>query len=810
MAKKPTYEELEKRVQKLERDCFEYKQAKELLRQSKMKYRLLAESATDVICVISLDRFVLNYVSPSVESVFGYKFEELMNLNIYDFLTPDSANHVMAILEQEIEKDQHGQAEPQRLEIEVLCKDGLTAWAEVSARFLRDDKKQIISILCVLRDVSERKKLEDELLENKEKFQSLYNDAPDMYFTVSPDGIIISVNQFGAYYLGYSIEELAGNLVWKIVYKDDLRAVQNQMTEIFNQKLQGSELEFRKIRKDGSILWVHERTRLILDENDSPVELRIICRDVTIQKQAEIALRKSEEKYRNIIEKLDDIIWMSDLNLRTTYVSPSIEKKLGFTPEERMAQDLSVHVTPASYAHITELFVQELNREKEGKADPNRIIRAEVEYYHKNGSILWLENIVSGLRDENGVLVGVHGVSRDITDRKNAEMEKEQLEAQLRQAQKMEAVGTLAGGVAHEFNNILGIILGNAELAIDDVPEWNPAKSCLEDIRTASLRASDVVRQILRFARKMPTEYKPLQISNIIKESLRLIRATIPKSIEICQEVLCDSEMILSNPNEVNQVFMNLCSNAAHSMEEETGIIEVRLETTILNDHLAAQYEDLTAGRYVKLTVKDTGEGIDPEIMDRIYDPYFTTKNVDKGLGMGLAVVFGIVKRHNGAIKFMSEVGKGTIAEVLFPITEIQKETEVEESDDLPSGTERILFVDDEISLVKMAKQMLERQGYEVIEKISNTEALKLFQEESDKFDLVITDMAMPGMTGDRFVKEIMKIQPNIPIILCTGHSDRMNEEKAKELGIKAYTMKPLDQRGLAKMVREVLDKTKS
>ncbi|MBW2219032.1 MAG: PAS domain S-box protein, partial [Deltaproteobacteria bacterium] len=410
MAKKPTYEELEKRVQKLERDCFEYKQAKELLRQSKMKYRLLAESATDVICVISLDRFVLNYVSPSVESVFGYKFEELMNLNIYDFLTPDSANHVMAILEQEIEKDQHGQAEPQRLEIEVLCKDGLTAWAEVSARFLRDDKKQIISILCVLRDVSERKKLEDELLENKEKFQSLYNDAPDMYFTVSPDGIIISVNQFGAYYLGYSIEELAGNLVWKIVYKDDLRAVQNQMTEIFNQKLQGSELEFRKIRKDGSILWVHERTRLILDENDSPVELRIICRDVTIQKQAEIALRKSEEKYRNIIEKLDDIIWMSDLNLRTTYVSPSIEKKLGFTPEERMAQDLSVQVTPASYAHITELFVQELNREKEGKADPNRIIRAEVEYYHKNGSILWLENIVSGLRDENGVLVGVHGV----------------------------------------------------------------------------------------------------------------------------------------------------------------------------------------------------------------------------------------------------------------------------------------------------------------------------------------------------------------------------------------------------------------
>jgi len=803
MDEKPTHEELEKRVRKLERDAFKYKQAEKALRQSEMKYRLLAESATDVICVISLDRFVINYVSPSVESVFGYTFEELMNLNIYDFLTPDSANHVVAILEKEIEKDRHGQAEPQRLEIEVLCKDGSTVWAEVSARFLRDDKNQIISILCVLRDVSERKKLEDELLENKEKFQSLYNNAPDMYFTVSPDGIIISVNQFGAHYLGYSVDELAGNLVRKIVYKDDLRAVQNQLSEIFDQKLQESELEFRKIRKDGSILWVHERTRLILDENDFPTELWIICRDVTIQKKAEIELRNSEEKYRNLIDKLDDIIWILDLNLRTTYVSPSIEKKLGFTPEERMAQDPSEQMTPSSYAHVIELLTQELNREKEIGVDPNRIVRVEVEYYHKNSSTLWTENIVSGLRDENGILVGIHGVSRDITKRK-------QLEKRLRQAQKMEAIGTLAGGIAHEFNNMLGIILGNAELAIADVPEWNPAKHCLEDIRTASLRAADVVRQILSFARKMPITYKPLQISIIIKESLRLIRATIPKSIELRREVLCNSEMILSNPTEINQVFMNLCSNAVHAMEEETGILEVRLEATILNDHSAAQYEDLTAGRYVKLTIKDTGEGMDPEIKDRIFDPYFTTKSVDKGSGMGLAVVFGIVKRHNGAIKIMSEVGQGTTAEVLLPVNDVPKETEVEESNNLPSGTESILFVDDEPSLLKMAKQMLERQGYKVIEKISSTEALKLFREEPDKFDLVITDMAMPGMAGDRFVKEIMKIQPNIPIILCTGHSDRMDEEKAKELGIKAYTMKPFDHKGLVKMVREVLNKTKS
>jgi len=631
MAEKLTNEELEKRIQKLERDAFRYKQVEEALRRSEMKYRILAESATDVICVINLDQFVLNYASPSIESVFGYTFEELMNLNIYDLLTLDSANQVMAILDQEVERNRFGKAEPQRLEIEVLCKNGSTVWSEVSARFLRDDNNQITSILCVLRDVSERKKLEDELLENKKKFQSLFHNAPDMYFTVSPDGIIISVNQFGADCLGYSVDELVGSFVWKIIYKDDLKKVQNQITQIFDQKLQKSELEFRKIRKDGSTIWVHERVRLVMDENDLPVELWIICRDVSIQKKAETSLRKREARYRDLIDKFDDIIWVADLNLQTTYVSPSIEKKLGFTPEERINQDIRKQVTPESYASITEILVQELNREKEEGIDPNRTVRVEVEYYHKNGSTLWAENIISGLRDKNGTLMGIHGVSRDINSRKKVEMEKEQLEDQLRHAQKMESIGTLAGGIAHDFNNILGAIMGNIDLAVMDVPEGNPAHYSLEQIRKAGIRATNIVKQLLTFTHNRSVKVQPIELIPVCNNAIKFLRSTIPTTIDIRTNFQATDDTTLADSTQIHQVLMNLCSNAAQAMVQTGGTVTIDIENITLDD-TDATCPEMPKGKYIKLSVADTGPGIDEKIIDRVFDPYFTTKEVEKGL----------------------------------------------------------------------------------------------------------------------------------------------------------------------------------
>ncbi len=395
---------------------------------------------------------------------------------------------------------------------------------------------------------------------------------------------------------------------------------------------------------------------------------------------------------------------------------------------------------------------------------------------------------------------------RDITERKRAEAEKEELEAQLRQAHKMEAIGTLVGGIAHEINNIVGIILGNAELSMLDVPKSDPAGECLQEILTASFRAKEVVRQIMTFARKTPDTRKPIDICETVKESMKLIRSTIPSTIEIRQRISCESEIVLANPTEINQILMNLCSNSVHAMGDETGVLEVMLEPVVLDEQAASHYDRLTAGEYVRLSVKDSGSGIDPDIMDRVFDPYFTTKDVDKGLGMGLAVVFGIVEKHNGLITLTSEIGKGTTAEVWLPKTDLRADTQAVEGSDPPKGNEHILLVDDEPSLVSLLTQMLERHGYTVVGKTSSKEALNFFQAESDAFDLIITDMSMPEMPGDRLAMEAMKIRPDIPVIICSGHNDRLDADRAKRAGIKEYMMKPLDLGHFIRTIRNVLD----
>ena len=396
-------------------------------------------------------------------------------------------------------------------------------------------------------------------------------------------------------------------------------------------------------------------------------------------------------------------------------------------------------------------------------------------------------------------------IVRDITYRKNVEVEKKKLEAQLQQAQKMESIGTLAGGIAHDFNNILSIILGNTELAIDDVPEWSPARLNLEEVQAASIRAKDVVRQLLSFARKTEYERKPIRVAPIIKEFLKLLRSSIPSIIDIRQNIPKAVDTILADPTQINQVMINLCANAAHAMEKEGGILEISLENVILDDS-TAHLHDLFPGRFVKMSISDTAQGIPPDNINRIFDPFFTTKEVGKGVGLGLAVVHGIVMNHGGAITVDSEYEKGTKFSIFFPVVEMKPALEIPIDEDLPTGKEMILFVDDEESIIKMGRQRLERLGYKVEAKTCPLEALELFRSMPDNFDLVITDMTMPKMTGDQLAKEILNIRSDIPIILCTGFSEKISEEKAKGIGVRQYIEKPLNKHDLAVAIRKVLD----
>jgi CheY-like chemotaxis protein len=371
----------------------------------------------------------------------------------------------------------------------------------------------------------------------------------------------------------------------------------------------------------------------------------------------------------------------------------------------------------------------------------------------------------------------------------------------------MESIGTLSGGIAHDFNNLLGIILGNAEMAMDDVPELHPAKFNLNEIRTASLRARDVVKQLLSFGRKTDPKQRPVKLVQIAEDALKFLRSSIPTSIEIRQNIPVDTDdSILADSTQINQVMINLCTNAAHAMEDTGGVMTIGIQNIYLDQISAAVYPHLPPGNYVKLTVSDTGPGIDPEIKNRIFDPYFTTKEVGKGSGIGLSVVHGIVKNHNGAISVDSKFGKGTTFSILFPVAEEEAVIETEPVEKLSTGNERILIVDDEESMAEIGRRRLERLGYRVEAKTNSIEALELFRADPDQFDLVITDMTMPHITGDKLVKEILKIRPDMPTILCTGFSEKIDEEKAKEIGVRQYIEKPFDRGKLSRLVRKVLD----
>jgi signal transduction histidine kinase/ActR/RegA family two-component response regulator len=455
------------------------------------------------------------------------------------------------------------------------------------------------------------------------------------------------------------------------------------------------------------------------------------------------------------------------------------------------------------------MFLIELQRDEEGTFDPDRSVTIQVEYYRKDGSTVWMENIVKAIRGPDGKIVGMHGVSRDITERRIAEEEKTRLQSQLQQVQKMESIGTLAGGIAHDFNNILGIIVGNTELAMDDIPEWHPARHNLGEIRTASMRARDVVKRILAFSRQSPQEMKPVRISPIIKESLKLLRSSIPTTIEIHQNISIELDTVYADPTQIDQVFINLCTNATHAIGEKGGVLEVSLRHIEMDECSTIHYHDLFPGKYVRLTVSDTGHGIEPKILDRIFEPYFTTKNVGEGSGMGLSVVHGIVKTHGGYLLVNSKLGKGTTFQVFFPYIESKPEPEIEITVEIPRGKEKILFVDDEKAMVDAIRPMIERLGYKVTARTSSIEALEAFRANPDRYDLVITDFTMPNMTGMELAQELLKLRSDILIILCTGYSEHINEDKAKRSGIRAFVMKPVVLGDIANTIRKVLDQEK-
>ncbi|WP_020587196.1 transporter substrate-binding domain-containing protein [Desulfobacter curvatus] len=513
----------------------------------------------------------------------------------------------------------------------------------------------------------------------------------------------------------------------------------------------------------------------------------------------EKALRENEEKLRNILENSTSMYYTHTPDHKITYVSPQCRQILHCEPEEAMTRwtefvtDNPINLKGFEY---TEKAI------KTGQRQPPY----ELELKGNKGHKIMVE-IRENPVVENGRTVAIVGSATDITEHKKAEKDKEALQHQLMQARKMESIGTLAGGISHDFNNILGIILGNAQLALLDLPEENPARSRIKEIQAACLRAKDVVLQLLSFSRQAEQKKQLLNPAKLVTDTVRFLRASIPSSIEIVCQTDEPIQTINANPTQVQQVIINLCNNAAQAMEPGGGTLTICLTTAKTHDLEALELKARAATEAIRLTIEDTGTGIDPAIQDRIFDPYFTTKEVGKGSGMGLAIVHGIVHNHGGAISVKSGMGCGTVFTVLFPANPMPPaDEEPDDTGPVPGGTESILLVDDEKGLTDMLGTMLMNLGYTVKAGQDPEKALATFTASPSRFDLIITDMTMPRINGLELCAAIKKIRPDIPIIICTGHSSQVDAAFSNSVDIAAVVTKPVTILEIAQTIRKVLD----
>jgi PAS domain S-box-containing protein len=520
-----------------------------------------------------------------------------------------------------------------------------------------------------------------------------------------------------------------------------------------------------------------------------------IMADITDRRRSETALQEARNTLVTILDSIDATIYVADMQ---THEILFMNRHM----KETFAGDFTGQKCWRAFHHREDVCVE--CTEEKLLDDQGNPTGACVWEGYNDITGRWYVNYDRAIRWIDGRHVHLQ-VATDITEIKSMEQERRHTEAQLRQAQKMEAIGTLAGGIAHDFNNILSAILGYSELALDDALHGQPSANYIREILKAGGRARDLVYQILTFSRQTESEAKPIMVQPIVKEAMKLLRASLPSTIEISGDI-GSSAIVEADPIQIHQVIMNLCTNAGHAMRPTGGTLNVILSEETLASDFPDHQPAVLPGEYLKIAVSDTGPGIDPEILDRIFDPYFTTKEKGEGTGMGLAVVQGIVQNCHGFVTLETAPGEGTCFNVYLPVIHMDEPVQTKVKVAIPGGHEHILFVDDEPPLADLSKQILERMGYRVTIKTSSSEALELFKSDPASFDLVITDMTMPHMTGDVLTHKLKALRPDIPVIVCTGYSEKVTQEIIDRLKIRALIMKPIIRDELLLTVRQVID----
>lgn len=772
------------------RDVTERKQAGEVLKESEEKYRYTLESMPDAIHAINSDYNI---------TLCNSKFRELAkNMGFGDDFVGSNLFECFPFLEGLIHS-----------EYEQVFKNGIPLTTE-EVQTLNDEtlitetrkipiykEKDVISIVTVIRDITKQRNALAALKESEERFELAMRFSNDGVYDWDLETNKIHYSSGWKRMLGYEDNEIKSDLSeWERLTKpEDAKIALDMVNELLEGKRNRFEIEFQMLHKDGHWVDILSRANVIFNKHGKGIRIVGTHVDISAHKSVEKELIKERDRSQRYLDLAGVIFVAIDGDQNVILINNKGCEVLGYSEDEIIGKNWFDNFLPKAGIQEVKGVYNELIS---GNIKP-------VKYYEnlvvaKDGSeklIAWHNTFV---RDDFGHIISILSSGEDITERKL-------LESQLQQAHKMESIGTLASGIAHDLNNILSPIMVHSELATMDLPYDSPAQHNLKEIFKAGERARDMVKQILAFSRKGEGERAKIKITPILREVLKMLRSSIPTTINIQQNLEVESDTILADPTHVHQIMLNLATNAAHAMREKGGILEVSLVQEDFDPITAEQYTDLSPGPYLKLTVRDTGHGIDDETMKKIFEPYFTTKEVGEGTGMGLALVHGIVKSYGGDITVESELGDGTTFNVYLPSIGEEVSSNEKHSSRIPKGSESILLVDDEKSILDTIQSMLESLGYKVTVRNSSIEALEVFKNNPDRFDLVITDMTMPNMTGKDLAKEMMAIRKGIPIILCTGFSNQIDEGRAKEMGINAYLMKPIVMGDMANTIREVLDK---
>jgi len=764
------------------------KKTEEALQESNEFNRQIIESAQEGIIVYGLD---LKYQAwnPFMERLTGLSAAEVLGrhpLEVFPFLREAG---VMTGIDKALAG---AVSEAERFQFHVP-KTGQSGWASEISAPLKNARGEIIGVISTIRDITDYARAEEALKEEKRFIENAINTLQEIFFVFDLEGRFLRWNKTLNAVTGYSDTEIALLKPTDLFRNDDIRKIADAIQEAV--KVSSVSVDALFVTKDGRQIPYEFSAALLTDAHDKPIGISGVGRDITERKKSEVALRESEERFRQIAESTKEWIWEINCGGLFTYASHVVEEILGYKPEEVIGKKHFFDFFPSDKREQIKKEVLEFFATK----------KAFVKYVspnvHKNGSIVLMETSGLPILDSRGDLLGYRGIKVDITEHRK-------LEDQLRQAQKMEAVGTLAGGIAHDFNNILNVIMGYGQMAMDSLEADSPSKDNMNEVLIAANRAANLTKRLLVFSRKQVAEVKPVNINELVLGLQKMLARIIRESIDINLDLADRPLIVEADAGQIEQVLMNLASNAKDAMPEG-GCLTIASRLQEIDDEYVAAYGYGKPGTYALITVADTGHGMDAKTQKNIFEPFFTTKGVGEGTGLGLAISYGIIKQHNGYIKVYSEMGRGTTFKIWLPVIEdtAKKKPEIQSLSYPKGGTETILVAEDDVSLRKLSRIVLESSGYRVITAEDGEDAITKFMENREKVDLVMLDMIMPKKNGKEVGETIRKVSPRTKILFASGYTmDIIKTRELTESGFD-FLLKPVVPRDLLRKVREILER---